>query len=171
MYIKYLINSLNVADGIGNSLIYGGNMFDQNYISGVTQEYITISNKEQILDHTKITQDKIHGPFAFVMRPLHLTGFDELELTNENYGVHHLGGYVIGDFTTLELPVWKYNNITLVGDMLACMLYTALNSQLQLATAYLRSAQLIMSINRKEPMSYVEANDLSKIRQISLNIL
>lgn len=171
MYDRYILNSLNVPDSIGQSLMNGGNMFYRNYTTGTKQEYTTIQNKAQILDHTKITQDLIHGPFAFIMRPLHLTGFDEAELSNENYSIHHIGGYVFGNFDSLELPVWKYSNNTMTGDLLGSMLYSALTGNMQLAMAYLRSAQLFMSINKSSPVAEVQADDLKLSRQISLNRL
>jgi len=169
MYVKYLINQYNLATGLSDSLIAGGNMFDQNTSSGDTQEYATIANKEFVIDHTKIAQDKIHGPLAFPLRILHLTEFDTVELTNENYAIHIIGNCLVGNFTTVEMPIWKHENITIIGDLFSCVLMSALYSNLQLATAYLRSAQLLMSINRKDPLEYIQANELSKERQISLN--
>lgn len=178
MYIRYLINQYDHSETIRDGLMQGANMFHQNFLTGTKQIYKTIVNNEQVLDHTKITQDKIHGPFAFVMRQLHLTGFDEENITFDeetlalsNYGIHHLGGYVIGDFTTLELPVWKRDEDTIIGDVLSCMLISALSGDLSLATSYLRGAQLFMNLNQSTPLSFIQANDLSVSKQVSLNRL
>ena len=178
MYIRYLINQYDHSDTIRDGLMQGANMFHQNFLTGTKQIYKTIVNNEQVLDHTKITQDKVHGPFAFVMRQLHLTGFDEALITFDeetlalaNYGIHHLGGYVVGDFTTLELPLWKCDEDTIIGDILSCVLVSALSGDLSLAMSYLRSAQLFMSINQSTPLSFIQANDLSVSKQVSLNRL
>jgi hypothetical protein len=171
MYIRYLITEFNLISAIVDGLMIGANMFDQNSTSGGKQEFRTVVPKEQILDHTKISQDKIHAPFAFHMKSIPMTPFypETLETGSEN--INHLAGYIIGDFDTVELPVWKCDNDTIIGDVLSCMLVSALNGNLQLATAYLRSSQLLMSINRTTPLSYIDSDDLQKVREVSLNRL
>lgn len=171
MYDKYLLNSLNVPDLIGQSLMSGANMFYENYLTGNKQEFVTVAKGSYVEDVFKVTQDKVHGPFAYILRPLHLSMFNTETLESSNPGIQHVGQCLVGDFNIIEMPIWKHNNNTIVGDIIASMFYSAMNGNLQLATAYLRSSQLFMSINKSLALTEIHSDDLKINRQISLNRL
>lgn len=171
MYVNYITQSLGISNKIASDLMSGSNMFDQNFINGSTQEYDTFSNGDLVSRHDILTQDLVHGPFAFALRPLHLTGFNVETFKNENYAIHHAGGRLFGNFTEVEIPIWNCDNPTVYGDVVSAMFIHAVNGNLQLATAMLRASQLLSSLNTNIPLTHIDAEESQAVRQISLNRL
>lgn len=171
MYENYLSKSLNISETIANELMSGSNMFHQNTNNGTKQIFKVVNNGENISRQDIITQDLVHGPFAFIINPLHLTNFDPELVSTIDEGIFHLGGIVIGSFDKIEFPVWNCNEKTLYGDIISSMFILAMNGDLNTAMSYLRASQLISSLNTNIPLTHIDAEELRTVRQISLNRL
>ncbi len=134
--------------GIATSLRKGAAIITATVHAKNHNDFTTVTPKEKVVSWWSLDVTHFIEPIACNANSVHQSTISGADLECDN--LCYFGGYFLGDFEELDLPVVDFTVVdTLLCDVMATMWALIVNDEYSVAATYLQAAYMMIATSRE----------------------
>lgn len=144
------IDKFELSSTIKASYLRGANylVYDVSILHG-DNEYMEVVPRQRVNNWWELTNTRLTSPLAMNAEYMDEGKLDEETFEYDDTAFTVAAGFIFGDFTRAKVPIFKPDNYNhVMVDLIASSFASAIKNQFSRTYAYLRFAQVLISLAR-----------------------